>query len=400
VSLIEDFFSRGVDRMDEGLNSDEFVVFYPSIAMRTVAGGDCRVNVRGRIYEERQLLRDVSAIAFALAGVPNPKALRELMGGLADDPNCVRMFKDRIKDFVLDGERDEHFEIDMCGTHVKSHRSNHQGIFGLGEPGYNLPAASLTAEIENNSWIRYTAKSESGRVFHGQSQLLHSHGVIVVSDIDDTIKDTNVPEPAELMLNTLFRPFRSTPRMAEIYKEWQQSNAQFIYLTNSPYQLFRPLAEYLQGEAGYPEGAYYMRYVEPADLKQEISNLVAFDGKVSTQENPKKHNLIPILEAFPESSFVLVGDSTEFDADVYTDLYLGHNFPQKFTSLRKPYSDRIKKIYIRDVKNSHRRKIAEDALARVQNDDVARFFDADKPDIVEKTVAVFQESLLRRGATA
>ena len=35
--------------------------------------------------------------------------------------------------------------------------------------------------------------------------------MIVVSDIDDTIKISNVPEPRELIINTLFRPFRPTP---------------------------------------------------------------------------------------------------------------------------------------------------------------------------------------------
>jgi phosphatidate phosphatase APP1 len=231
--------------------------------------------------------------------------------------------------------------------------------------------------------------------------LLDRHSVIVVSDIDDTIKDSNVPELPELLLNTLFRPFRRTPGMAEIYKKWQEKHAQFIYLTNSPYQLFRPLTEYLQGgEAGYPDGAYYMRFVELAQLKQKISSLVACDDKVSTQENPKKHNLIPILEEFPESSFILVGDSTESDAEIYTDLFLGKNFPTKFAGKQKPYSDRIKRIYIRDVKNSRRRQEAVDALARIGDENVARFFDAQNPDIGEAVDVVFQESARRRRATA
>jgi phosphatidate phosphatase APP1 len=217
-----------------------------------------------------------------------------------------------------------------------------------------------------------------------------------VSDIDDTIKDSNVPEPAKLIVNTLLRPFRSTPGMAATYQAWEKRNARFIYLTNSPYQLFSPLNEYLQGKGGYPDGFYYMRYVDLDDLKQDIASLIAVDDKIRLQENPKKHNLIPILEAFPERDFILVGDSTEFDADIYADLFLGQNFPAKFSAPRDGYSDRIKKIYIRDVKNSKRRDQAEQALARVGNKvgnkSVAMFFDEQNPGIQEDAASIFKNA--------
>jgi phosphatidate phosphatase APP1 len=397
MSLIEDFLRRATDSLDQGINVDEFVVFYPSIGIPGIDAADCRIEIRGRIYEERQILRELPAIALALAGVSNAKELENLLGPLAHDANCIRIFNERVRDFVLDGERNEQFDIDLSGTRLKGHHSNRQGFFGLGEPWYTVPRTEVVGE--DSPWIRYTATGEKARAFQGKSQLLRPRGVIVVSDIDDTIKDSNVPELVELTLNTLFRPFRSTPRMAEIYREWQENNAQFIYLTNSPYQLFRPLVEYLQGEAGYPEGAYYMRYVEPADLRQKISKLVAIDHELPTQENPKKHNLIPILEAFPESSFVLVGDSTEHDAAIYTDLYLGQNFPAKFSHLQKAYKDRIKKIYIRDVTNSKRRREAAEAFARVGNEAVTRVFNPQNPDIGQDAVSVFQESVRRRGAS-
>jgi hypothetical protein len=399
VSRIDDFFRRATDRFDQGINSDEFVVFYPSVAKRPPVGGDWRVEIRGRIYEQRQLLSELPMIALALAGVPNATALDELIRRLGNDVDCLRIFNDRIKDFVLDGQSNEELDFEIAGTHLKSHLSIPQGFFGLGESWQTVSPTRL-GDTGDSAWIRYTASGEGGRAFQGRSQWLDRHGVIVVSDIDDTIKDSNVPEPLELTFNTLFRPFRSTPRMAEIYKDWQKKQAQFIYLSNSPYQLFRPLIEYLQGAAGYPDGSYYLRCVDALDLRQEISNLVASDDKVSTQENAKKHNLIPILETFPESSFILVGDSTEFDAEIYADLYLGTNFPAKFSSLRKAYSDRIKRIFIRDVMNSRRRKRAEEALARIGKQDVARFFDAQTPDIQEKADPVFQESQRRRGGTA
>jgi phosphatidate phosphatase APP1 len=176
--------------------------------------------------------------------------------------------------------------------------------------------------------------------------------------------------------------------MPETYKAWADGGAAFVYLTNSPYQLYGPLQRYLQGEKHYPEGAYYMRSVGKDDLRNTIVKLLAIDGDVAIEENPKKHNLIPILEAFPGRRFILVGDSTELDADIYADLYQGKRFPRGFRAPPNGYADRIAKIYIRDVKSSKKRKEADDAIRRINNPDVARFFDSNRPDILSDGLTV------------
>src|SRR5262245_48905322 len=60
-------------RLDEGIGSDENVVFYPSVAKNPDDGSDCKVEVRGRISEERHL-QEVTTIALTLAGVPRTDA--------------------------------------------------------------------------------------------------------------------------------------------------------------------------------------------------------------------------------------------------------------------------------------------------------------------------------------
>lgn len=261
------------------------------------------------------------------------------------------------------------------------------------KPWLTVPAASIKAQTQGNRnpWLSYTATSHNRkRSFEGRSLLLGRHGVIVVSDIDDTIKASNVPEPRELIINTLFRPFRHTPGLPETYKAWAENDADFIYLTNSPYQLYEPLTKYLQGEGHYPAGAYYMRLVGLDDVKRNIAERLAIDARVGTRENPKKHNLIPILQALPERKFVFIGDSTELDAEIYVDLYQGKNFPIRFNAPTNGYADRIEKIYIRDVKNSKKREEAKNALDRINDSNIARFFDADRPDILEETLPLFR----------
>lgn len=82
-------------------------------------------------------------------------------------------------------------------------------------------------------------------------------------------------------------------------------------------------------------------------------------------------------------NFILVGDSTESDADVYVDVYEGKTFPPGFAPPADGYKKQIKKIYIRDVENSKARQAASNALDRVNDPEIARFFDARNPDILE-----------------
>jgi hypothetical protein len=88
-------------RLDEGIGSDENVVFYPSVAKNPDDGSDCKIEVRGRISEERHL-QEVTTIALTLAGVPHAKGLTEFLGQLTNEEESVRLFKERVQQFVLE----------------------------------------------------------------------------------------------------------------------------------------------------------------------------------------------------------------------------------------------------------------------------------------------------------
>lgn len=314
--------------------------------------------------------------------------MAKLLDELADDIDTVQDFKERSKAFLVDGERNEQFEISLAGQIKKIGKSDSLGYF---ENLVTLPndLVNPLLQQEGSPWVSFVASdNDQERCFTGKSQILPSTGITVVSDIDDTIKDSNVPEPVQLIINTLFRPFKMVEGMADIYQTWHKDGAGFIYLTNSPYQLYEPLNQFLQ--KSYPEGAHYLRRIDWKTVQESIDKLIAADEDIGTKENPKKHNLIPILERFPGRKFILIGDSTEKDADIYADLYLGRDFPDGFEL--KAYSDRIVKIYIRDVPNSKRKAEAEVALNRItarQGEDIAMLFH-NPEDILKDAQPVFQ----------
>jgi phosphatidate phosphatase APP1 len=198
--------------------------------------------------------------------------------------------------------------------------------------------------------VRATLPREDARVFAGKVQLIPRAGITVISDIDDTIKHSEVRDKVQLGLNTFAREFRATPGTAALYQRWARGGGQvvFHYVSGSPFQLFSDLAEFARRE-GFPEGSFHLRM-----LRLKDSSAAQFFG------DPKAFKLAtirPIVRLFTDRRFILVGDSGEDDPEVYA--ILASEFPS------------VDAIVIRDVTNEtlespRYRKLFARVPARVQ----------------------------------
>src|SRR4029079_7565684 len=84
------------------------------------------------------------------------------------------------------------------------------------------------------------------REFTGQAQIVEDEGLSIVSDIDDTIKITEVRDTELMLKNTFLLPYRPVDGMAELYAKWaREQKAAFHYLTESPLELHGPYIEFL-----------------------------------------------------------------------------------------------------------------------------------------------------------
>ena len=141
----------------------------------------------------------------------------------------------------------------------------------------------------------------------------------VVSDIDDTIKITEVPAGHRVLyLNTFIREFHSAPGMAERYKQWGQ--AAFHYVSGGPWQLYEPLFEFLP-EEGFPDGSVHMRNLplQVTDTTKAREFIDFLFDKQATKRH-KLQNIREIMARFPNRRFILVGDSGEADPEVYREI--------------------------------------------------------------------------------
>ena len=150
----------------------------------------------------------------------------------------------------------------------------------------------------------------------------------MISDIDDTIKVSEVADRKALLRNTFLKPFEAVDGMAAVYRLWNtEAKAQFHYVTASPWQLYPALSEFIRSNR-FPAGTFDMKSFRWKDRK--------FWNLFKSPEPYKRRVIEPILNAFPQRRFVLVGDSGERDPEIYG-------------ALAREHPDQVVRILIRDV---------------------------------------------------
>jgi len=156
----------------------------------------------------------------------------------------------------------------------------------------------------------------------------------VVSDIDDTVVYSHVTSKVRMLLTVAFsnahtrKPFEG---VAAFYRALHAGRNPFFYVSKSPWNLYVPLAEYLELQ-GLPEGPLFLR-----------------NFGLRMPHDHKHTAIAALLAAYPKLPFILVGDSGEADPEIYRDIV--HQHP-----------NRIRAIYIRSINRQPKRLAAIEKL--------------------------------------
>ncbi|KAJ3886059.1 hypothetical protein GG344DRAFT_58185 [Lentinula edodes] len=153
--------------------------------------------------------------------------------------------------------------------------------------------------------------------------------VRVISDIDDTIKYSNVTGGARAVFHNVFvKELKDLviPGMGEWYEEMWKKGVRFHYVSNGPFELLPLIGEFFQ-ISKLPPGSVKLRSYAGKSL---------FSGLLSAPSARKRAGVLEILDAFPDSRFILIGDSGEQDLELYTDL-------------ARERADQVLAIFIRDT---------------------------------------------------
>lgn len=271
------------------------------------------------------------------------------MGSL--DAGELANFRDRIQDFVADSQSREKvaFTFDHDPGQQVFRVEDGDGAYpktdlnGLIQGVITIPQAKAVELLDRQGspggWLTFRAVSE-GHAGTGRVRLIGAEGLSVISDIDDTIKLTQIPAGAKVVIrNTFFRDFLPVPEMARMYQAWL--GAAFHYISGSPWQLYRPLSEFLASPAGgFPEGSFHMKNARKnlfsASTWEDLSELTTNENLTYEQ---KLSQISEIMGRFPERRFILIGDSGEKDPEVYREI-------------RKRFPEQVQEIMIRDLTNA------------------------------------------------
>jgi len=284
------------------LRQDEGIVFFPALAHRTRGAHNWECEIRGCVYEpeRRRLALGLLREALALSRV-EMNAAEEVV------------FRDRARLFMVDHERGKRIVVRIGEAQRVLGRSRGDGQFvGAVRLTDKESGAMGGREVE----FQTVLSADDPRRFPGQIYFVEERGIMVISDIDDTIKVSQVRDRKALLRRTFLEPFEPVPGMAEVYRAWaDQSGAQFCYVSASPWQLLMPLSEFVRSN-GFPAGAFELKKFRWSDQ----SFLELFEGP----ERYKPAVIEPLLRQFPRRQFVLVGDSGERDPEIYADLARRH----------------------------------------------------------------------------
>ena len=266
------------------ISSDEKVVFYPTYAHLDEDGATWVVPIHGIIYEPEADSSARGALVDAVA------AMLQVEPGTPEAENLDR----RARLFLVDNERRQDIAVRIGPTVHEVGTSEPNGHF-RGE------LRVLSADVEHlfegqeggRRFLSFEAVTRKGddRSFAGRVEMVGPRGLSIISDVDDTIKHSQIGDHKAMLANTFLREFKPVPGMPELYGELAEAGASFHYVSGSPWQLYLPLSEFLETQ-GFPPGSFDLK-----DFRLKDPTTVA--GLLKSQETTKLRAIEPIMAAFP-----------------------------------------------------------------------------------------------------
>ena len=342
------------------------IACFPTYARQLPSGNRWRVNAAGMIARPLPESSRRSSVALAVL-----RRLLEIEPGHNSDP----IFQTRVRAFLIERIVGCRVLLQVGSREIEAGITDRLGHF---ETTFDLDAADLTPATDAPAgparWVGYQARLDTLEAQErylspslplpdaaspagesatlpcrnpsslGRLHCISAEGLSVISDIDDTVKLTNVGDRRELLANTFLRQFRPVPGMVDLYKEWHAAGTAFHYVSASPWQLAGCLAGFFE-DSGLPAGSMHLSLFRLKDTTPL--------GRLPSKKRSKRRSIERILTDFPGRRFVLIGDSGEKDPEIYTAV--ARRFPQQVAA-----------IAIREVAGKPRRKSLTDRLIKLR----------------------------------
>jgi len=333
-------------------DADPEVQLFPTIGYRLRSESLWRVQIQGRISQAS----------------PASLGKRIMLNGLIRALNVPvdvaqgDLFQGRVRGFLAAPIAGARIQIELAGQHyVLPRKSKSSGLFQCrldltdkqlesfkrygGCKLHDVTTPSADANQMESNQMDVLQKWDVGLGGKASSQvfLAERTGVSVITDIDDTIKLTEVNSRRRMLQRTFSEPFAPIEGMANVYQKWAEQGALFHYVSSSPWQIYDAVNQFIQ-DYGFPQGSMHLKWFR---LRDEL-----FKRWQILRRKSKGGVIRTLIRRLPERSFVLIGDSGERDPEIYAKL--ASKFPTQVSRIcirqieANPLdSDRLNKLYRR-----------------------------------------------------
>ncbi|KAI0077768.1 hypothetical protein K474DRAFT_1684169 [Panus rudis PR-1116 ss-1] len=183
-------------------------------------------------------------------------------------------------------------------------------------PSYNNPQKPYGHNPSFSSTSQhYFSSSRPPTVTTSISIPLTNTTVRVISDIDDTVKNSGVLMGARAVFHNVFvKELEESviPGMGDWYTSMWKRGVRFHYVSNGPFELLPTVLDFLN-----------LSNLPPGSIKLRSYASRTIFSSLFTPSNPaerKRQGVEDVLNSFPDAKFFLVGDSGEQDLELYASL--------------------------------------------------------------------------------
>ena len=285
------------------------------------------------------------------------RALDDVPLKIIEDQSFSKTLKNTYNQFDSFEIPDAEIELNIPGVLNLTTKTDEEGYFLFDQ---NI-SKDLSEIANEEGWVTVDLyyRKELGKQTNMEKNYFQGELLIpeteaeygVISDIDDTIMHTGVTSFLKwrLLKNSLLTnaynriPFKGAPELYKklhLGKSGNNKNPVF-YISNSPWNLYQYLKLFLDFNK-FPKGPILLR-----DFR------TPFDRSLKPEKPHKQKEIINILKTYPDLKFILIGDSGEHDASIYTDI--AAQFPE-----------RILAIYLRSVNHKRQMKRVQSIVDNFQ----------------------------------
>lgn len=241
-------------------------------------------------------------------------------------------------------------ELDFFGIKHKT-KSLEDGFFRFEfETNYNLPFGWHTIEIAGNHPLTQQMISSEGKIFVPEITKF-----AVISDIDDTVMKSY----SATIFRRLYELISKNPYRRKVFEntiEWYKDLAEahppgtesraFFYVSSSEWNLYEYLNTVFKMNE-LPEGIF---------LLNSLRTLRSFWKTGKTGHEGKLIRIGRLMNTFPGVKFILIGDNTQKDPEIYEEIV-------------SKYPNQIKAVLIRNRKNKNVLKTTQ-ILQKIAEQDI------------------------------